>query len=190
MAWVLLFSSPYLLKSRNNPNEPTHPEPQNPLINFIIFRISDLMLISFFYLNTLVQVSRFFYQKKYTFYTLSFIACFAIYVLLYWLFAITFLHSDTIFSFRKHLFFCTFIFIFILACSIAYKIIQDKIIADNLIKENENEYLKTELSLFRSQVSLHFMFNMLNNMVALARKQSNLLEPSLIKLSSLMRYLL
>ena len=34
------------------------------------------------------------------------------------------------------------------------------------------------------------MFNVLNNMVALARKQSELLEPSLIKLSSLMRYML
>jgi two-component system, LytTR family, sensor kinase len=39
-------------------------------------------------------------------------------------------------------------------------------------------------------VSPHFMFNVLNNMVALARKQSDLLEPSLIKLSSLMRYML
>ena len=34
------------------------------------------------------------------------------------------------------------------------------------------------------------MFNVLNNMVALARKHSDLLEPSLIKLSSLMRYML
>lgn len=53
-----------------------------------------------------------------------------------------------------------------------------------------NENLKTELSLLRSQVSPHFMFNVLNNMVALARKHSDLLEPSLIKLSSLMRYML
>ncbi len=34
------------------------------------------------------------------------------------------------------------------------------------------------------------MFNVLNNMVALARKKSDLLEPSLIKLSSLLRYML
>src|SRR5262245_2403469 len=33
------------------------------------------------------------------------------------------------------------------------------------------------------------MFNVLNNMVALARKKSDQLEPSLIKLSSLMRYM-
>ncbi|MEO7523631.1 MAG: histidine kinase [Ferruginibacter sp.] len=34
------------------------------------------------------------------------------------------------------------------------------------------------------------MFNVLNNMAALAGKLSELLEPSLIKLSSLMRYML
>lgn len=34
------------------------------------------------------------------------------------------------------------------------------------------------------------MFNVLNNMVALARKKSDALEPSLIKLSSLLRYML
>ena len=59
-----------------------------------------------------------------------------------------------------------------------------------MAQEKENENLKTELSLLRSQVSPHFMFNVLNNMVALARKKSDLLEPSLIKLSSLMRYML
>jgi LytS/YehU family sensor histidine kinase len=34
------------------------------------------------------------------------------------------------------------------------------------------------------------MFNIMNNMVALARKKSDILEPSLIKLSSLLRYML
>jgi len=68
--------------------------------------------------------------------------------------------------------------------------IRDKMEADKLIKDKETERVKTELSLLRSQVSPHFMFNVLNNMVALARKQSDQLEPSLIKLSSLMRYML
>jgi LytS/YehU family sensor histidine kinase len=118
------------------------------------------------------------------------IGSFAAYVVFFWIVRVSFTDLDKSFDFRKHLFFCTFIFLLILACSIAYKTIRDKVIADNLAKEKENEYLKTELSLLRSQVSPHFMFNVLNNMVALARKQSDLLEPSLIKLSSLMRYML
>jgi LytS/YehU family sensor histidine kinase len=68
--------------------------------------------------------------------------------------------------------------------------VNDRIQGDRLQKEKENENLKTELSLLRSQVSPHFMFNIMNNMVALARKKSDLLEPSLIKLSSLLRYML
>mgnify|MGYP001794884798 CR=1 FL=1 len=98
--------------------------------------------------------------------------------------------SNEFFSWDKHFFFSTFIFLFILSCSITYKTIRDKIIADNIAKEKENENLKTELSLLRSQVSPHFMFNVLNNMVALARKKSDELEPSLLKLSSLMQYML
>ncbi len=58
------------------------------------------------------------------------------------------------------------------------------------VSEKETEHLKTELAFLRSQISPHFMFNVLNGMVALARKKSDLLEPSLIKLSSIMRYML
>jgi len=55
-------------------------------------------------------------------------------------------------------------------------------------KESENENLKSELALLRSQVSPHFMFNVLNSLSALARKKSDGLEPIIIKLSQLMRY--
>jgi len=66
----------------------------------------------------------------------------------------------------------------------------DRARADRIAREKQTENLKTELSLLRSQASPHFMFNVLNNMVALARKKSDLLEPSLLKFSSLMRYML
>ena len=188
--WILLFSLPYLLRPSYNPNEPKHHEEVNPTISFIISRISDLLLISFFYLNAGLLIPRLFYKNKYPFYALAVLFSFACYAGIMWFLLIRFTHPDVFFTLRKHIFFCTFIFIFILACSIAYKTIRDKIISDNLLKERENENLKTELSLLRSQVSPHFMFNVLNNMVALARKQSDQLEPSLIKLSSLMRYML
>jgi two-component system, LytTR family, sensor kinase len=189
-AWVLLFSLPYLLRPSYNPNEPVRPEPASPALVFIAARINDSLLIGFFYLNALLLIPRLLFRKKYILYAISILGCFAAYVFFSRLLMVSFNLSYKEYVFRKHLFFSTFIFLFILACSIAYKTIKDKITADNLAKERENEYLKTELSLLRSQVSPHFMFNVLNNMVALARKQSDLLEPSLIKLSSLMRYML
>jgi LytS/YehU family sensor histidine kinase len=42
----------------------------------------------------------------------------------------------------------------------------------------------------RSQISPHFIFNVLTNLVSLARKQSKQLEPALMMLSDLMRYML
>ena len=190
IAWVLLFSLPYLLRPSYNPNEAKPPQPVNSNILFIIGRISDALLITFFYLNAGMLIPRLLYKKKYAVYTLSIIFSFALYVLIIWLLRVNFAQPDINFTFNRHLFFSTFIFLFILACSTAYKTIRDKIISDQLVNEKQTENLKTELSLLRSQVSPHFMFNVLNNMVALARKQSDQLEPSLIKLSSLMRYML
>ncbi len=189
LVWILLFSLPYLLRPSYNPNETKHPEPQNSSIPFIITRISDVLLIIFFYLNAKLLISRLLYRKKYGLYIASIVFSFIGYVTAMGILRKKFI-SNEFFSWDKHVFFSIFIFLFILSCSIAYKTIRDKIIADNIAKEKENENLKTELSLLRSQVSPHFMFNVLNNMVALARKQSDQLEPSLIKLSSLMRYML
>ncbi len=57
-------------------------------------------------------------------------------------------------------------------------------------KEAEAERMASELKFLRSQVSPHFLFNMMTNMVSLARQKSDLLEPALIKLSGLLRYML
>ena len=77
-----------------------------------------------------------------------------------------------------------------LALSSAYRLVLDKIHDDQLQKEKENENLKTELSFLRSQISPHFIFNVLNNTVSLARKKSDLVEPTLVQLSNLLRYML
>ncbi len=82
------------------------------------------------------------------------------------------------------------LYLCIIGTSISYRIITDNSDQDKARKEKENEGLKTELSFLRSQVSPHFIFNILNNMVSLARKKSDMLEPALIELSGLMRYML
>ena len=81
-------------------------------------------------------------------------------------------------------------FVFTVAVSAAYKAIADKTRADLLDREKESEHLKTELSFLRSQVSPHFLFNVLNNIAALVRLKSSELEPTVMKLSSLMQYML
>lgn len=82
------------------------------------------------------------------------------------------------------------IYIFIIGISFSYRLIMDNNKEEKRRKEQETETLKTELNFLRSQISPHFMFNVLNTLVALARKKSDLMEPSLIQLSTLMRYVL
>lgn len=77
-----------------------------------------------------------------------------------------------------------------LLCSYCYRIILDDAARQQLNKERETIHLKTELNFLRSQISPHFMFNVLNNLVSLARKKSDDLEPAIVNLSQIMRYML
>jgi two-component system LytT family sensor kinase len=83
-----------------------------------------------------------------------------------------------------------FPFALVIFCSFSYRMYLEKIRQKELIKEMETTHLKTELDFLRSQVSPHFMFNLMNTLVSMARQKSELMEPSLISLSQLMRYML
>ncbi len=87
-------------------------------------------------------------------------------------------------------FFMHFPFLMAWALSTSIKFSLDFARIERERKDSENENLKSELSLLRSQISPHFMFNVLNSLTALARKKSDDLEPIIIKLSQLMRYML
>jgi len=74
--------------------------------------------------------------------------------------------------------------------SFIYRLVIDQDRVSRLLKEKQAAQALTELKFLRSQVSPHFLFNVLTNLVSLARKKSDKLEPSLIKLSELLRYML
>lgn len=181
LAWLVLFSLPILL--RREPDQ-THIN-WKAVINARSF-IFDTCCIAFFYLNSLLLIPRLLNRKK-----------IGIYISLIVLLFIAFMYLLNIIpmpnhpkGFRREYFFSIFPYLFIWAMSTVYWFVTDKIRTEQLMKERENENLKTELSFLRSQVSPHFLFNVLNNMVAMARLKSDLLEPSLIRLSGLMRYML
>jgi two-component system, LytTR family, sensor kinase len=81
-------------------------------------------------------------------------------------------------------------FLLVTTIGLTLRLIGDKQRKEKEIAERETENLKSELSFLRSQVSPHFLFNVMNNVVSLARLQPQKVEPTLIKLSSLMRYML
>ncbi len=186
-AWTFFFSLPYLLRSPDHDNRPPKSDKESDAGTYFSW-IMNFSWLAVFYFNAYVLVPYFIHKKKYWQFVIAQLATFLtilaeVYLLSVVLFKRTNFESRTVF-------FNLLIYLFFFALGTTYQLIKDKIQSDALAQERQNEMLKTELSLLRSQVNPHFMFNVLNNMVALARKQSDLLEPSLLKLSSLMRYML
>jgi two-component system, LytTR family, sensor kinase len=187
-AWSFFFSLPYLLRSPENDKQPAHTAVNGPDRGFYFGLVMNFSWVLLFYFNAYLLIPLFMYKKRYWQFTAAHLATFVCMLVEVNLFSFLFFKSVNINS--RNVFFNFLIYLFVFGLSTAYQLIGDKVKSDSLVQEKQNEVLKTELSLLRSQVSPHFMFNVLNNMVALARKQSELLEPSLIKLSSLMRYML
>jgi len=186
--WLVVFSLPLLLHpALQRRRGESAPPPSNTLDLFYIGKA--LVWIAFFYLNTHILIPRLFYTKKFVLFILSHICTLLILMTFEWMhFKLVPGHMG--FHPRGFIFFNFFPYLFFVAGSVTLRMFLDRVAIEKAAKEKETENLKTELSFLRSQISPHFMFNVLNNMVALARKKSDLLEPSLIKLSSIMRYMI
>jgi sensor histidine kinase YesM len=156
-AWLLLFSLPFFLRPSMN-NRP--PEEQHSTLSFIRYILNDLIYIGIFYLNAIVLIPRFIYRRRYSEYAGLLAIAFPALLLITWLVFFK-LFDMPRFNLSGHILFNFFFFLFFLAGSTAYRMIRDRTRADRVAREKENENLKTELSLLRSQASPHFMFNVL-----------------------------
>lgn len=70
------------------------------------------------------------------------------------------------------------------------RVIQEWLGIESKRQEIENEKLATELSFLKSQINPHFLFNTLNNIYSLAVVKSEATADAVLKLSSIMRYVL
>ena len=165
------------------------PQPSEFDINTIRLHsvLFNALLIGFFYLNMYVLIPKVLTKKSWIHYLLSIIVCYVVIALA----------SEVInyilasYALRPRPFYFTSLnFFLVFGLSTALRLTSDRVQFERQRKERENETLKSELSLLRSQVSPHFMFNVLNNLAALARKKSDQLESVIIQLSQLMRYML
>jgi two-component system, LytTR family, sensor kinase len=152
------------------------------------FIIGNLFHIGLFYLNAFYLYPRFLTRKRWLLYIvfLGIIVGGSYYLkvgLMKWLYPELLV---------KALYTGFFLFppIPFLIASIIYRLVTDRILAERAEKDARSERLASELKFLRSQVSPHFLFNVLTNMVSLARQKSPLLEPALIQLSDMLRYML
>lgn len=191
--WTLFLTLPYLLRSSgvNAPRRPRlMPPPESDINPFgrmsyepLLFNV---LMIPLFYLNVSYLVPRFLLKRKYLQFLLIQVA---IMVILH--FAGNFVRSIMAPEFpRMRMGVPIYIYILITSFAVCYCLIRQNMENEKKQKEKENENLKSELLFLRWQISPHFMFNALNNMVALSRVKSDKLESMLIRLSTLMRYML
>jgi two-component system LytT family sensor kinase len=78
----------------------------------------------------------------------------------------------------------------ITAAGFAYRYLADRFKQLNNSRDITNSALVSELAFLRSQISPHFIFNVINSVVALSRLNPTAVEPTLIQLSQLLRYML
>ncbi len=80
--------------------------------------------------------------------------------------------------------------VFVTAISTGYGLLVYLQKEEKMRQEEKASRLASELSFLRSQISPHFIFNVLNSIVYLIRSRSDQAESVTIKLSELMRYML
>jgi hypothetical protein len=82
------------------------------------------------------------------------------------------------------------IFLLVFVISTGIRVVTQWFTSEQKNKEIENEKLNTELSFLKSQINPHFLFNTLNNIYSLAEAGSEKTGAAVMKLSSIMRYIL
>jgi len=178
--WLILFTLPHLFFDSRNTQPGFFP------VDWFV--ITNVYNAGIFYLNALVLYPKLLNTKKWWLYLLSVAAVLLVsYYLKLWLTQAFYPNVQLNEWACRILFFPVIPF---LIASIIYKMIVNKIANEKKQKEIIAEQLSIKLKFLRSQISPHFIFNVLTNLVSLARKQSKQLEPALIMLSDLMRYML
>ncbi len=151
--------------------------------------ITTVFWILLFYSNTSYLIPKFLYERKYILFSIIQLLLFVLIIVSHKIFFELILPTKN-FVLLISLKYNFIPFLFTVLGSIAIKTVSDRLKADGVATERQSEALKSELAFLRSQINPHFIFNILNNIVALSRLKSKELEPTIMKLSSLMQYML
>ena len=172
MVWVLLLLLPFIIGDPYN-------HYQVGYTPALFFSLGMLLQMVIFYGHSVYLFPRFCNRRWWWLYLVSSILLVVICVILkfrlveWWFTPFASDHNVRRFIISSSL------IIFII--SVLYSSIEQRI-------RQEGETARIELQLLRAQINPHFIFNVMTNLVALARKQSDKLEPALIKLADMLRY--
>jgi len=200
-AWLCFLMLPFAFYPRPNPMDVAFFTERyfNPY-----FLINTVFIIAFYYCNTYLFVPRLFDRRNFVFYTILILGLLIIYGLMPRIYHALFgsinfnpnpaaavtrppgpPRSRPILSAGNIV-----LFLLVFVFSTGIKVINQWLRSEQRNKEIANEKLKAELSFLKAQINPHFLFNTLNNIYALASVQSEHTAAAVMKLSSIMRYVL
>lgn len=186
LVWAVVFALPYIFSLQWDDGKMPSEFARKILVLNIVMNV---LWATTFYSNTQIFIPRVLYRKGFLPFLLDNLILLAGILL-----ANRLVYEALVFeypySINKALLHNALPFLFFVLIAVTFKTVNDRLEYEREAKERESENLKTELSLLRSQISPHFLFNVLNSIVALVRLKSDKLEPTIFKLSSLMQYML
>jgi two-component system, LytTR family, sensor kinase len=189
--WALVIGIPFIFNSSTTPLEirremqrQLEEETQLHLISKLNYTFYGVLVV-LFYINYSFLIPQIFYKKGLKWYIGALILDYGFFTLLMYVIIKMF---DV--KFAPPIYVFVLPFTLINAISLAIRVIATRMEEESNKQSRENETLKSELSFLRSQISPHFLFNIMNSIVAMSRVKPELVEPTLIQLSQLMRYML
>lgn len=173
---------------------------------------NNIFLVFFYYLNTQVLIPKLLVKEKWFWYVLATLACLIFFLYIPREIARLLVPPDPQTNIPPYIRnpaykgmvrggvgprrrpladpYNTVIFLLVFTFGTCVSVVQRWLQTEQNRKETENEKLNTELSFLKSQVNPHFFFNTLNNIYSLAIVKSDKTATAVLKLSSIMRYIL
>ncbi len=188
--WACFIFLPFILIQSQQPSVDSQPRltaEQRDRIWQLTFYFGQFFSVLLFYCNSEILLPKVFKKHGLGIYLLI------ILVTLILVLTITYFFRYWLMGFAPRTWFTYSTFyslISVIGISTCFQLLSDYQREHRLQNEREKARLQSELSFLRSQISPHFMFNLMNSLAALARKKSDLLEPMIVKMSDLLRYML
>ena len=200
VGWIMFFIIPFLMM-------PNYGNYRDPGFKYFILQFVQINLLSIllFYFNFLYLVPRLLFKNQVKKYILFILGLFALRVLINYA-SVAYFMPKVDFSmvppnfpnsfrppdgfFKPQLFGSIFSFFLIMTLSTLIALFLERIKNYEEKKQIQFEKTAAELSALKLQISPHFLFNTLNNIRWLARKKSDLTEDAVLKLATLLRYIL
>ena len=166
-----------------------------------MFVTMDAFLVAFYYSNTNIFIPKLLTQRKWVWYILVIIVCLLLFNFIPRLFE-DLIREDAPEKFKGHFkprrhhlipypfSGSTAVFFLVFTVSTCTRVIQEWLRTEKKNEEVERDKLVTELSFLKTQINPHFLFNTLNNIYSLALIKSDATAGAVLKLSSIMRYVL